>query len=156
MQRILRISLLTCCVPGDTTGIQPALELCWKLGQSPLLTNSAALLPSGESAPQPQCWIYAAKNLGWLHCSLACQECPLLVYKPVVVWESELSFCRFPMADVLHSLSCLSTQTLFSILLSSALRLGAQASDRAGERKDWNYFFQAVHNKAVALSTPGL
>lgn len=88
-------------------------------------------------------------------CSLACQECPLLVYKSVVDGESELSFSQFSVDDALYSLSCLSTQTLFSILLSSEIRLRALASDRAVERKDWD-FFQAVHNRAVALSTPGL
>lgn len=54
MQSILRISLLTCCMPrGDTTGIQPALELT--LGPeylSPLSANSAVLLPWGKSAPK--------------------------------------------------------------------------------------------------------
>lgn len=90
MQRILRILLLTCCVLGDATGIQPALELCGLLGQSPLSTNSAALLPSEDTASQV------------LLLNLCCQiswgvEPPLgmsgmpIVYKSVVDGESELS-----------------------------------------------------------------
>lgn len=90
--------------------------------------------------PRYCCWIYAVRNLGWLNCFLACQECPLLVYKSVVGGESELSFSQIFMAAVLCSLSCLSTKTLFSILFCSAIRLRALASDTAEERKDWNFF----------------
>lgn len=94
----------------------------------------------GTVLPRYCCWIYAVRNLGWLNCSLSCQECPLLVYKSVVDGEFELSSSQLSMAAVLYPLSYLSTQTLFSILLSSAIRSRALASDRAGERKDWNFF----------------
>lgn len=142
MQRILRILLLTCCVLGDTTGIQPALELCrcWDRALCQQTLQPCCL--EKTVLPRYCCWIYAVRNLGWLKCFLACQKCPLLVYKSVVDGESELSFSQIFMADVLYSLSCLSTQTLFSILFCSAIRLRALASDRAEERKDWIFFFK--------------
>lgn len=156
MQRILRILLLTCCVLGYTTGIQPALELYWILGQSSLSTNSAALLPWEDSAPQmlllhlccQKSWVVELL-LGMSGMPIACIQisCGWVIWAfflPVLYgWCAALLILPLYPNPLLH----------FVMQCDKAQSSGFTQSRR---EKGLEFFFQAVHNRTVALSTPAL
>lgn len=126
------------------------------LGQSPLSINSAALLPWEDSAPQILLLDLCCQKSWVVEVLLGMSEMPIACLQVRCGW----GIWAFFLPDLYGWCAVLLILPLYpNPLLHFVLQCNkAQSSGfrQSRRKKGLDFFFQAVHNRAVALSTPAL